>query len=214
MIRLFNRFDFFIFGVKFVLPLFLIFYFFFIVTLKTRFLNCFIRDLNLNLSQIVYVVKLKKVSKILSMICCSIFCIIFLINFRSIFPYTFSFTTQMRIVLFSSICIWFRFLYFSIINNWKNFVSHKIPEGSPLGLSIFLFLIELVREIIRPLTLTLRLVGNMVVGHVLLILLFKLICYMNFIFPLFLVLNTVEVLVCFIQAYIYFTLISMYCREM
>lgn len=213
MIRLFNRFDFYIFRYKFFLPLIFLFFFLFTSILNNNFYRFRLKSFNLIFMQIIYVVKIKRIHKFLPRVCVSVFLVVFMMNYSSIFPYNFSFTTQIRIVLFFSVCVWFSFSYFSFKNNWKSFLSHKIPEGSPIPLSIFLFLIELVRELIRPLTLTLRLVGNIVVGHVLLILLFNLICHINFIFPIFIVLNIVEVLVSFIQAYIYFTLITMYCRE-
>lgn len=161
----------------------------------------------------IFISGFKKSSKFLSLILICIFFFLLWINVSSIFPYTFPFTTQISFVFFFSLNFWFRFLLFSFIYNLKRLISHKIPEGSPISLSIFLFLIEIVREIIRPLTLSLRLVGNIVVGHVLLSLFFNLLCFFNWLFPFFLMLNTVEILVCFIQSYIFFTLICIYSRE-
>lgn len=157
--------------------------------------------------------KPKERPKRLMMLFSILFFLILCLNVFSIFPFSFPFTTQISGVLYMGLLFWSVFILFSIFRCSKKFISHKVPEGSPLPLSFFLFLIELIRELIRPLTLRLRLVGNMVVGHVLLSLLFLLVEASQSIFPLFLFLNMVEIGVCFIQSYIFFTLVSMYFSE-
>lgn len=157
--------------------------------------------------------KPKEGPKGLIMLFSILFFLILCLNVFSIFPFSFPFTTQISGVLYMGLLFWSVFILFSIFSCRKKFISHKVPEGSPLALSFFLFFIELIRELIRPLTLSLRLVGNMVVGHVLLSLLFLLVEASQSIFPLFLFLNMVEIGVCFIQSYIFFTLVSMYFSE-
>ena len=44
--------------------------------------------------------------------------------------------------------------------------AHLAPRGAPFALSPLLVLIETISITIRPLTLTVRLVANMTVGHV------------------------------------------------
>ena len=44
--------------------------------------------------------------------------------------------------------------------------AHLSPRGAPFALSPLLVLIETISIVIRPLTLTVRLVANMTVGHV------------------------------------------------
>lgn len=214
MIRIFSRFDFYIFGLKFLIPLLFLVFSFLISINFSRTLTIFLKEFKQTFYLIIFLIKNKKVRKFIRLICLCLFISIFFFNFRSIFPFTFSFTTQISIVFFSALVIWLRFIFFGLKNNCKNFISHKVPEGCPMNLSIFLFLIEIISEVIRPLTLRLRLVGNIVVGHVLLILLYKLIVFFSFVSPLFIVLNTVEILVCLIQSYIFFILIVIYCREL
>lgn len=213
MIRLFSRFDFHIFGWLYIFSIFYLFFLFLkdfnkfnsLKLIKKKIIDLFLVA--------VYTVKKEKSSKNVPLFLFLIFLVVFFHNLSSIFPYTFSFTTQLGVVLFFSVGFWTRFIIFSIIFNWKGFVSHKIPEGAPLPLAIFLFLIETVREIIRPLTLTLRLIGNIVVGHVLLMLLWNLAGYFTQTIFLFIIFNAIETIVSLIQAYIYFTLISIYCSE-
>lgn len=54
--------------------------------------------------------------------------------------------------------------------NPSNFLAHLVPTGTPPLLIPFMVIIELVRRVIRPLTLAVRLAANMVAGHLLLVL--------------------------------------------
>jgi len=50
-------------------------------------------------------------------------------------------------------------------------LAHLVPVGTPAALIPFMVLIELVRTVIRPLTLSVRLAANMIAGHLLIVLL-------------------------------------------
>lgn len=142
-----------------------------------------------------------------------LFFLLVFINFASIFPYIFPFSSQVSFNLFWAFSFWSSFLIFHLLNNWKNFLSHAIPEGSPLGLIWFLFLIEIVRSFIRPMTLIIRLLANITAGHLLLILLSGLVFVFNLAFAGYLVLNVVEIVVSLIQAYIFVVILSLYVSE-
>ena len=49
-----------------------------------------------------------------------------------------------------------------------DFVAHLVPKGSPLGLAPFIVLIESVSLVIRPFTLAIRILANMIAGHLIL----------------------------------------------
>ncbi|WP_227643598.1 F0F1 ATP synthase subunit A [Klebsiella pneumoniae] len=49
--------------------------------------------------------------------------------------------------------------------------THIIPQGTPIILIPFIVLIETIRNIIRPRTLSIRLTANIIAGHLLLTLL-------------------------------------------
>jgi len=94
---------------------------------------------------------------------------------------------------------------------------HTIPIGTPLALINFIFIIEIVRNIIRPITLSVRLTANIVAGHLLMLLLsnFSLSSFNNIIIssiPM-LILSLLEMAVSLIQAYVFVTLISLYINE-
>lgn len=66
-----------------------------------------------------------------------------------------------------SLIIWLCIVISSVEFSIIGFLSHMTPQGSPGYLAPVLNVIELVRKIIRPLTLALRLSINMTTGHVL-----------------------------------------------
>jgi F0F1-type ATP synthase membrane subunit a len=97
-----------------------------------------------------------------------------------------------------------------------SFFSHLVPQGTPLVLGMFLSLIELIRNFIRPLTLSLRLGIKVTTGHILLGLIR--ILGVQFSFKIFLVILAsfyflFELFVMFIQAIVYTLLISQYSEE-
>jgi len=97
-------------------------------------------------------------------------------------------------------------------------MAHLVPIGTPVPLINFIVLIELVSNTIRPITLSVRLMANMVAGHLLLILLGSIICDLGhksiYIFPTVLLLLVLELSVSLIQSYVLMTLVSLYYKEM
>lgn len=138
---------------------------------------------------------------------------LFIFNFFSVGPYYFSLTSQIRIVLFLSFRIWGSIFGFYFLKNFKGSLSHIVPEGTPLFLVWFIFLIEIIRNLIRPLTLIVRLVANILAGHLLIILLSFLVWYNYLTFIGYLILNIVEIFVSLIQCYIFVTITYLYYSE-
>merc|ERR1711874_24077 len=62
-------------------------------------------------------------------------------------------------------------IIFSIKNQYNNLFAHLVPRGTPVALMPVIVIIETVRNIIRPITLSIRLAANIVAGHLLLTLL-------------------------------------------
>ena len=97
-------------------------------------------------------------------------------------------------------------------------LAHLVPLGSPGLLMPFIVLIEMVRSIIRPLTLSVRLVANIVAGHLLLTLLrngarsVRLILLSLVMMALF-TLRCLETAVATIQAYVFTILSTLYVSE-
>lgn len=95
------------------------------------------------------------------------FLLILGMNVWGLFPYVFGITTQFVLTIRMSLVIWLGIVMSSINFSIVKFLRHLTPQGSPAYLAPILNLIELMRKIIRPLTLALRLRINMTTGHVL-----------------------------------------------
>merc|ERR1712209_31555 len=115
--------------------------------------------------------------------------------------------------------LWLGRMILSIIFQYNNLLCHLVPIGTPRFLMPIIVIIESVRNIIRPLTLSIRLAANIVAGHLLLTLLgsqgpnlsfFNLLCLMLGLFLLLLL----EVAVACIQSYVFTILRSLYLNEL
>lgn len=84
-----------------------------------------------------------------------------------LFPYVFGVTTQMVWTFSASLIVWLSIVISRVEYSPVGFLCHLTPQGSPGYLAPILNLIELVSNLIRPLTLALRLGINMTTGHVL-----------------------------------------------
>lgn len=96
--------------------------------------------------------------------------------------------------------------------------AHLVPSGTPYVLIPFIVLIETVRNIIRPLTLSVRLAANIVAGHLLLTLLSSQcgnvsIIILSFLILALVLLATLESAVALIQAYVFSVLRTLYVAE-
>lgn len=148
----------------------------------------------------------------------SIFLFICLNNFLGLFPYIFTSSSHLVFTISLALPIWVGYILYSTILNIRGFLTHLVPLGTPYILIPFIVIIELVRRIIRPLTLSVRLAANIVAGHLLIVLIrgpiarisWRLIALVLLGLLLLLVL---ELAVSFIQAYVFRTLISLYIIE-
>nr|YP_009935687.1 ATP synthase F0 subunit 6 [Macrosoma conifera]QNS38630.1 ATP synthase F0 subunit 6 [Macrosoma conifera] len=101
----------------------------------------------------------------------SLFSFILFNNFLGLFPYIFTSTSHLTISLSISLTLWLSFMFYGWINNYQHMFIHMIPQGTPSILMPFMVLIETISNIIRPMTLAVRLTANMIAGHLLLTLL-------------------------------------------
>lgn len=145
-----------------------------------------------------------------------IFFIIF-INFFRLFPYIFSSTRHLLFNLSLSLSLWLRFFIYLIYNFPINFLKHLVPLNSPKPLIHFIVIIELIRLIIRPWTLSIRLSSNLISGHLILILLRNFIINWIRIIPISIIIQNIllilEISISIIQAYVFSILLSLYFNE-
>nr|YP_010758036.1 ATP synthase F0 subunit 6 [Chimarra sadayu]WEU80041.1 ATP synthase F0 subunit 6 [Chimarra sadayu] len=148
----------------------------------------------------------------------SLFLMILFNNFFGLFPYIFTSTSHMTLNLSFSLPLWLSFMLFGWINNTQHMFIHLIPQSTPTILMPFMVLIETVSNIIRPMTLAVRLTANMIAGHLLLVLLSNSIANLNILalsimLLIQILLLTLEFSVAFIQAYVFSILSVLYSKE-
>lgn len=116
-----------------------------------------------------------------------------------------------------SLIFWLPIMVCVYLTQLKRFIAHILPYGSPLGLIIILPLVELFSQVIRPLTLIIRLRTNLSSGHIIL----YIFSYFTLLsdtlsvatVPVVFVLYVLEICISLLQAYIFVTLISLYVIE-
>merc|ERR1712156_562653 len=77
----------------------------------------------------------------------------------------------MSFTLTLALPLWLGRILLSIIFQYNNLLAHLVPTGTPAFLIPIIVIIETVRNIIRPMTLSIRSAANIVAGHLLLTLL-------------------------------------------
>lgn len=131
------------------------------------------------------------------------------------------FTNTRHLVFTLSIAlpVWLGPMLWSIVLQYNNMFAHLVPTGTPGILMPVIVVIETVRNVIRPGTLSIRLAANMIAGHLLLTLLgsqganvrFTLIFILIIILILLVIL---ELAVACIQSYVFTILSSLYLNEL
>jgi len=148
----------------------------------------------------------------------SIFVIILLNNLAGLTPYTFTSTRHLSFSVTLALSIWIGYIFYRIIINLGRFLAHLVPVGTPYVLMPFIVIIELISNIIRPITLSVRLAANLVAGHLLITLIRSPIVRVSFyaiiiLLSLLYLLMILESAVAFIQAYVFRILSTLYLRE-
>ena len=120
-------------------------------------------------------------------------------------------------VLFNALLFWIPIIGFGLYHNFKGIVSHILPYGAPTALILFLPLVEIFSQIIRPLTLTIRFATNISAGHII-IFMFSYFSILSsvlapFLYVVLTLLLILEVCIAFLQSYIFLTLLRLYFSE-
>lgn len=180
--------------------------------------NSFIIKILLNKLFIEFKILLSHKSKPMTVIFLTIFIFILINNFLGLFPYIFTTSSHLVITLAIRLPLWISLIFYGWINHTNHIFAHLVPNRTPAPLIPFIVLIESIRNVIRPLTLAVRLIANIVAGHLLITLLGNQTAIArNFILiRLVLVqilLLTLERAVAIIQSYVFAVLSTLYTRE-
>jgi len=141
----------------------------------------------------------------------TLFVFIFSSNFIGLFSYIFTPTSLIVTSLSIRIFSWTgRALFY--LNSKEKLIVHLTPQNTPIYLISFIVFIERLRNLIRPITLRVRLTANITAGHLLLILASSILSFL----PSFLSqvsLFCLELVVSLVQAFVFTLLIVIYVRE-
>jgi len=99
------------------------------------------------------------------------FLYILIINCIGLTPYVFTPSRHISFTLSLALPLWIGYMVFSLISQFNHNIGHLVPEGTPGILIPLMVVIESIRLIIRPFTLAVRLIANIIAGHLLLALL-------------------------------------------
>jgi len=139
-------------------------------------------------------------------------------NFFGLAPYVFTSSSHLSYTLVLAASSWVGYSFYTLVVNPSNFLAHLVPAGTPPLLIPFIVLIELIRRVIRPLTLAVRLAANIVAGHLLLVLVRRPMASLNRARITVAIIGVIrlivlETAVAFIQGYVFVRLSSLYVGE-
>nr|YP_011031336.1 ATP synthase F0 subunit 6 [Epidaus famulus]WQT73252.1 ATP synthase F0 subunit 6 [Epidaus famulus] len=148
----------------------------------------------------------------------SLFMFILMNNMIGLLPYVFTSSSHLVFTLSLALPMWLSIMLFGWINHTKHMFAHLVPEGTPPILMPFMVCIETISNLTRPISLSVRLMANMVAGHLFMCMLGNFIVNTSYsIFPLVmtveLFLMLYEAAVAFIQAYVFSMLSALYTKE-
>jgi F-type H+-transporting ATPase subunit a len=145
-------------------------------------------------------------------------------NMLGLLPYAFTYTSHIAVTFGLAILVFLVTTVVALAIHGKKFFGYFFPEGAPLWLAPIIIPVEVVSYISRPVSLSIRLFANMVAGHVMLkvfatfIVLIGSLGAVGFIgaaLPLAVNVALVgfEILVAFLQAYVFAILTSIYLHD-
>jgi len=96
----------------------------------------------------------------------SLFMFILVVNLISIIPYTFSVTSQIIVTASFALLVFFTVLIYGFYKNGLKFFKIFVPPGVPIYILPLVVTIEIISFLTRPLSHSVRLFGNMLAGHI------------------------------------------------
>lgn len=142
-------------------------------------------------------------------------------NVLGLFPFAFSFTSQIAITFAMATAVFVASIIVGLKCQGLHYFRHFCPEGIPSYLVPFFIVIELMSFLFRPVSLGIRLFANMVSGHIMIEVIASFAASLfgffaiSAIFPVVvdILLNMFKLIVCGLQAYVFVVLSCIYLSE-
>jgi F-type H+-transporting ATPase subunit a len=143
---------------------------------------------------------------------------------------SFTVTSQLAITATLAVLTFFSIVILGVVKQGPKFLTIFAPSGMPLVLTIFMVPIEMVSYFVRPITLAMRLFGNMLGGHVVMSLFGSFVVALALLalngglallafvpsalsFAMIVALSGLEVVVAVLQAFVFAALATVYLNE-
>nr|YP_009659081.1 ATP synthase F0 subunit 6 [Triatoma migrans]QCQ69465.1 ATP synthase F0 subunit 6 [Triatoma migrans] len=148
----------------------------------------------------------------------SLFMFILFNNALGLLPYVFTSSSHLIYTISLALPLWLSIMIFGWINHTQHMLAHLIPEGSPGPLMPLMTCIEVISNLIRPGSLAVRLMANMIAGHMFMIflgdgLMNSSIQWIPILMACQIILTLFEAAVAVVQAYVFSTLSTLYTSE-
>ena len=154
----------------------------------------------------------------------SLFMFIMISNFVGIIPYTFTVSSHLIVTVALALVVFFTVLFYGLYKNGLKFFRIFVPSGVPIAILPLVMFIEILSFFLRPVSHSVRLFANMLAGHIALKVFASFIGmlgalgflgWMGAILPLGLTmaLTALELLVAFLQAYVFAILTCIYLND-
>ena len=154
----------------------------------------------------------------------SLFMLIAVSNIVGVIPYNFTIASHIIVTAALAFLVFFTVLIYGFYKNGLKFLKLFVPSGIPIFILPLVVFIEIFSFFLRPISHSVRLFANMLAGHIALAVFasfipllagFGIVGYFGAILPLGMViaLTALELLVAFLQAYVFTILTCIYIND-
>ena len=147
----------------------------------------------------------------------SLFMFVLFANLLGLIPYSFTFTSHIAVTFTMALTVFIGVTLVGFAKHGLHFLSFFVPDDMPWYMLILLIPIEILSYLSRPLSLSIRLFANMMAGHAMMKVFAGFVGMLGVfgIFPLGVdvLLTAFELLVAFLQAYVFTVLTCLYLND-
>ena len=147
----------------------------------------------------------------------TLFMFVLLGNLLGMVPYSFTFTSHIVVTFAMAIMIFIGVTILGFVRHGIHFFSFFAPPGTPVVMLPLLVPIEIISYLSRPISLSVRLFANMLAGHTLIKVIAGFIALLGVAgvlpFALVVALTGLEILIAFLQAYVFAILTCLYIND-
>ena len=148
----------------------------------------------------------------------SLFIFVLLCNMIGMLPYAFTVTSHIIVTMIMAIFIFIAVTFIGFVKHGFKYLSIFVPKGVPVVLLPLITIIEIISYLSRPISLSVRLFANMMAGHTMLKVFGGFVISLGIVggwLPLTfsVALTGLEILVAFLQAYVFAILTCIYLND-